>query len=435
MRKTYILDTSVLIDDPCTYKYFEHSNVIIPVVVLEELDKLKKQSNEAGKNARVAIKLLDQLSDLGDISTGILIENDILVKIDATFYDLNHTFFSGLGDPNYGDTRILACLLSAWSTHDTHDVVLVSNDINLRIKAKAKGIEAEGHKFKASLNDLYSGVQTIVNEEAGYQLQQNSIIDPSAFNIELHPNECILFQNEEKNGIALGKKVANDKIKLIRKFSPWGVSSRNKEQAFAMDLIMDKNIDLVTLIGLAGSGKSLIAIACALELVLNRREYERLIIYRPIQPVSNDIGFIPGTQEEKLAPWFQAIMDSFEFLFSAKGKRDWKKDLEMFQGKGQIEMEAITYIRGRSIPNSIILLDEAQNLNKEDIKTILTRAGDNTKLILTGDVSQIDNSDLDATNNGLSYVIEKFKESPLAGHVTLTQGERSRLATEAAKIL
>lgn len=202
-----------------------------------------------------------------------------------------------------------------------------------------------------------------------------------------------------------------------------------------MDLIMDRNVDLVTLIGKAGTGKSLIVLAAALELVVSKHEYEKFIIYRPIQPVGNDIGYLPGTQEEKLAPWFQAVMDNFELLFSSKGRTDWKRELEMFQNKGRIEMEAITYIRGRSIPNAIILIDECQNLSKEEVKTILTRAGENTKIILTGDIEQIDNSLLDATSNGLTHVIEKFKDEPEAGHITFTQGERSKLATKAAEIL
>src|SRR6185436_2762609 len=433
MRKTYILDTSVLIQDPGAYKYFNHSDVVIPIAVITELDKLKKQLNEVGKNARVAIRLLDEISNIGDISTGILLENDILLKIDASYYDLNNPIFLGFGDHNYGDTQILACMYITWKEHPYNDVILVSNDFNLRLKVKGRGMSAQAHEnVKYSLNELYTGMQTIVNEEAGYQLQQHNYIDPVTFGFDLKPNECVLFQNDSGDGIAMGRQINYNKIKLLKKHFPWGVSSRNKEQSFAIDLLMDKNIDLVTLIGRAGTGKSLIVLASALELVLNRKEYSKFIIYRPIQPVGNDIGYLPGTMEEKLAPWFQAIMDNFEFLFSSKnGNTDWKRNLEMYQKKGSIEMEAITYIRGRSIPNSIILIDECQNLSKEDVKTILTRAGEGTKIILTGDIEQIDNSSLDATSNGLAHVIEKFKDSELAGHVTFIQGERSKLASKA----
>lgn len=436
MRKTYILDTSTLIFDPSSWKQFPHCDVIIPMASLNELDKLKKQAGEAGRNARVCIRLLDELSDKLDITTGVVVENDTLVKIDAAHRDLSDPMYAGFGDPNYGDTQILACALAHWNDHPEHDVTLVSNDINLRVKAKSRGIDAQAHDGKQfALSDMYTGTQTVENPEAGEDLLALGTINPQLYGLKLNPNECVLFTDANGNGIAMGRKVAIDKLKLIRKVYPWGISSRNKEQAFAMDLIMDKEVDLVTLIGKAGTGKSLVVLATALELVMSKKEYDRFIIYRPIQPVGNDIGYLPGTMEEKLAPWFQAILDNFETLFSNKMGGDWRRDLEMFQKKGRIEMEAITYIRGRSIPNAIILVDECQNLSKEDVKTILTRAGENTKIILTGDIEQIDNSLLDATDNGLTYVIEKFKESDLAGHITFTQGERSKLASTAAEIL
>ena len=436
MRRVYVLDTSTLIYDPCAFKQFPNSDVIIPIAVLNELDKLKKLSTEAGKNARVSIRLIDEVSNKGDISTGILLDDDILLKVDANYIDLSSSEYLGLGDPDYGDTQILACLQANWHMHPMHDVTLVSNDINLRVKAKSRSIDAEAHDGpKTSLSDLYSGAQTLVNEDAGLELQRQGDIDPQLYDIQMAPNECILFQADNGDGIAMGRKVSTNSIKLIRKTYPWNISCRNKEQAFAVDLIMDKGIDLVTLIGKAGTGKSLVVLASALELVIGRKEYDKFIIYRPIQPVGNDIGYLPGTMEEKLAPWFHAIMDNFEILFANKHGGDWKRELEMYQKRGKIEMEAITYIRGRSIPNAIILVDECQNLSKEDVKTILTRAGEGTKIILTGDIEQIDNSSLDATSNGLTHVIEKFKDSGLAGHVTFTQGERSKLASLAAEIL
>lgn len=435
MRKTYILDTSTLVYDPVAFKQFPNSDVIVPIATLRELDKLKKQSTEAGKNARVAIRLLDEVSEKGDISTGVLIDDDILVKVDASWIDLSNPAYRGFGDPTYGDTQILAAAYTAWLQNK--DTVLVSNDINLRIGAKSRGIEAESHdKDRYSLSDLYSGTRIVINEDAGLDLQQRGVIDPANYNLYLSPNECVQFEDTFGNAIALGRKIDSDKIKLIKKTYPWNISARNKEQAFAIDLIMDKSVDLITMIGKAGTGKSLMVLATALELVLGRKEYDRFIIYRPIQPVGNDIGYLPGTMEEKLAPWFQAILDNFEVLFSGKSNNgNWRKELEMYQSKGRIEMEAITYIRGRSIPNAIILVDECQNLSKEEVKTILTRAGENTKIILTGDIEQIDNSLLDATSNGLTHVIEKFKDSSLAGHITFTQGERSRLASQAAEIL
>lgn len=436
MRKTYLLDTSALIYDPILYKQYPDYDIIIPISVLNELDKLKKQPGEAGRNARVAIRALDDISNIGDISTGVLVENNTLIKVDATYYDLNLSEFTGFGDPAYGDTQILACAYANWLAHPVHDVTLISNDINLRIKSKARSIDAISHDGKVdSLSDLYAGNQVIINEEAGLDLQKCGYINPIPFGLNLQSNECILFKNEVGDGIAMGRKTSDDRVKLIKKIYPWGISARNKEQSFAIDLIMDKKLNLVTLIGKAGCGKTLITMAAALELVLSKKEYDKLIIYRPIQSVGNDIGFLPGEMSEKLAPYYSAIIDNFEVLLGSKQGSDWKRDLEMFQRKGRIEMEAITFIRGRSIPNAIMFIDEAQNLSRDEIKTILTRAGEGTKIILTGDLDQIDNRDLDATNNGLVYVIEKFKDYDIAGHVTFTQGERSRLATLAADIL
>jgi len=434
MNKKYILDTSTLVYDPCAYKQFPDSTVIIPIAVLNELDNLKKGSSEAARNARVSIRLLDEICERGDISTGILLDDNVMLKVDANYVDLSDISFRTFGDPTYGDTQILACAYSYWL--NDHETVLVSNDINLRVKAKSRGIDAEAHQgTKFSLTDLYSGAQVVVDEEAGLDLQQQGYIDPRCYGMKLNPHECVMFQSENGDGIAMGRKIAPDKLKLVKKFYPWNIAARNKEQTFAIDLIMDRSVDLVTLIGRAGTGKSLIVLATALELVLNKREYDKFIIYRPIQPVGNDIGYLPGTMEEKLAPWFQAVMDNFEMLFATKNGGDWRRELEMYQKKGRIEMEAITYIRGRSIPNAIILIDECQNLSKDEVKTILTRAGENTKIILTGDIEQIDNSVLDATSNGLTHVIEKFKDSDLAGHITFTQGERSKLASQAAEIL
>ena len=434
MRKNYLFDTSSLIYDPCAYKQFPGSDCILPIVILNELDKLKKGSSEASRNARVAIRLLDEISEKGDISTGILLDNDIMLKIDVNYINLDESIYDTFGDPTYGDTQILACAYAHWLLN--HDTIMVSNDINLRVKAKARGIDAQAHEGnRTSLNDLYSGVQIVNDEEAGLDLQQQGTIDPRIYGLDLNPNECILFQSENGDGIAMGKLSRQNKIKLVKKQYPWGLSARNIEQSFLIDLIMDKDIDLITVLGQAGTGKTLVALASALELVIDKKEYDKVIIYRPISVVGKDIGFLPGTVQEKLEPHFAAIMDNFEVLFGNKNSNDWKRELEMFQKKGRIEMEAITYIRGRSIPNAIMIVDEAQNLSTAEIKTILTRAGENTKIILTGDVEQIDVDDLDATNNGLTSVIEKFQTSELAGHITLTQCVRSRLAALSAKIL
>jgi len=426
--KTYVLDTSVLVYDPASFKTFKNSNVVIPITVLDELDKLKNQLNETGKNARVAIRLLDELSNKGDICTGFTIEEDIFIRIDSTHYQP----IGILGDPSYGDNKILTCAYNMLK----HNCVLVSNDINLRVKAKSLGLQAESfNKDKSSLSEMYSGIITSTDTEIGESLKYYGELSCEKFKLNLLPNECIYFQNLDGKGISFGRNV-NNKIKLIKSPTVWGLSSRNKEQACAIDLILDKNVDLITLIGKAGSGKTLCALATCLELVVNRKAYKKLVIYRSFEAVGNEIGFLPGSMEEKITPWFQGVMDSFEMLLSNNTKNsNWKKELEMLQNKNLVEFCPLTYIRGRSIPDSIILIEEAQNTCIQDIKTLLTRVGENTKVIITGDIEQIDNRDLDAMNNGLSYVIDEFKHSELAGHVTFIQGERSRLATKAAEIL
>jgi PhoH-like ATPase len=432
MRKIFVMDTSVFVYDPNSYTSFAGNDVLIPITVLDELDKIKKFPNESGKNARVSIRNLDLISNLGEIHNGIQIDNDIIIKIDTSAYGA-----IGL-DPTYGDSKILACAAKAKENNPNSKIILVSKDINLRTRAKAFGLIAQDYeKDKIPSKDLYDGFQTIKDQDAGLNLFDLGYISVNDYGLhDLYPNECMLFTGNDGKGIAAGKRVG-DKIRLIKDKSPWNLKLRNKEQLFATDLILDNTIPLVTIIGKAGSGKTLCAIASALELVIEKKQYDSLIIYRPIQPMGNDVGYLPGTLDEKLDPWFTPIDDAFAFLFSDKSKKKdgWKIQLHQYLDNGTIQKEALTYIRGRSIPNSLILIDECQNLSKEEVKTILTRAGTNSKIILTGDIEQIDNSYLDATNNGLTYVVEKFKDSELAGHITFEKGERSPLASKAAEIL
>lgn len=435
MRKYYILDTSVLIHDPNSFKSFSGNDVIIPINVLDELDKIKNLPNEAGKNARVCIRALDTLCHQGDIHKGIKIENNILLKIDTSKTP------DRFGTATYVDNKILSCAYSIRQKNSKKKnppaTILVSKDINLRIRARAFDIQAQDYeKDKIPVVELYQGYKNLVSDEIGRALIKKDFLDVRIYDElqDLKSNECLYLEAESGEGLSLGRR-SGDRLLPIKNKKPWGLELRNKEQAFAVDLLCDPKIPLVSLIGKAGTGKTLCAIASALEMVLEQKKYNRMIIYRPIQPVGNDIGFLPGTMEEKLGPWMQAISDGFEFLFEAKNGSKWKTTLDRYLDDGSIQMEAITYIRGRSIPNAFILIDEAQNLSKEEVKTILTRAGTGTKIVMTGDIEQIDNSYLDATNNGLSYVVEKFKDIDLAGHITFTKGERSLLASKAAEIL
>lgn len=429
MRNIYIIDTSVLVSDPYGYKNFHDSDIILPIVVLDELDKLKKGSGAVARNARLFIRELDALSALGEIHKGVSIDNGITVKIDVSAQQ-------AIGaDAEYGDNQILATANAVKIKNRKRPVILLSRDINLRTRARAYGMLAEDYeKDGVDTLELYSGFQVVVNEKLGGQVQDLGSIENGAGGIELYPNECVVFQDNNGDGICVGRRVGS-RIKLIQSQNPWGLHCRNKEQAFAVNLLLDPKVPLVSLIGRAGSGKTLIAIASALEATLERKKYDKLIIYRPIQAVGNDIGYLPGSLSEKLEPWMGAITDAMEFCFTQKSKDRWKIMFDMYVEKGLIELNVITHIRGRSIPNALILLDESQNISKEDIKTVLTRCGEGTKIVLTGDIEQIDNHHLDASNNGLTYVIDKFKNSELAGHITLSRGERSALATEAADIL
>ena len=436
MRKTFVIDTSVLVHDPNSFKSFFGNDVVIPINVLDELDKLKNFPNEAGKNARVCIRTLDTLCKKGAIHKGIKIENNILLKIDTTKTP------DRFGTSTYVDNKILSCAYSIREKNNKKKIptatVLVSKDINLRIRARAFDIQAEDYeKDRLPVSDLYCGMQTLESLELGSNLSAKGHLDCGCYDElqSLMPNECVSFVDaDSKSGLALGRRVG-DKVQLIRSRRPWGLETRNKEQAFAVDMLCDPKIPLVTLIGKAGTGKSIVALAAALEMVGEKKEYHKLIVYRPIQPVGKDIGYLPGSMEEKLSPWMQPIYDNLEVLFTSRSGANWQKSLDYMLDRNMIEMEAITYIRGRSIPNAFILIDEAQNLSKEEVKTILTRAGTGTKIVLTGDIEQIDNSYLDATNNGLSYVVEKFKPFDLAGHITFSKGERSILASKASEIL
>ncbi len=428
---TYIVDTSVLIEDPFYYKKYPESNIIVPIAVLNELDNLKKNPGEVGKNARVSIRNLDELSELGDIHIGVLVEETI-IKVDVEQRNMHDSKWSGFGSQSYGDSHILACAVAFFENGETEEnVILLTNDIGLRIKARARGIDAQSHQREGSAyQEMPLGFQTICNEKLGKKLLEEEYLE--SVDYDLYENECVIIENKKEEIVALGRKSGN-KIDLIKKQYPWGLTPRNKEQSLAIDMIMDPKLDMISLVGSAGTGKSVLTLSCALQLVIANKDFEKMVIYRPVEAVGKEIGFLPGSVSEKLEPYFQAVLDNFGLLLSKQ--KQWKKDLEMWQKNGKLEFGALAYLRGRSISNALIIIDEVQNLDKETIKTILTRAGENSKLILLGDIDQIDNRDLDASNNGLTYVIDKFKGSSMAGHITLTKGERSRLATKAAEVL
>ncbi len=433
MTQKYILDTSAILTDPHCIDSFPDSHVIIQIDVLNELDKIKSSPSAAGKNARVFVRMLDDLTIHKDIAVGIKRPNGSTIYLDSNIYD-----GSRFGDPTYTDNKILACADALEG-----DLTIVSNDINLRIRARTIGIKAEAcEKEKHSIDELYSGFSKITDTKLGEQLKKEKYIRCTPSELQaIKPNECVVFQNRNGKTVSIGRKIG-DEIVFIKNSRAWGLGSKNIEQAFAMDMLLDPDVNLVSLAGIAGTGKTLIAMACGLESVISLKDYDKLLIYRPIQPVGTDMGYLPGDLCDKLEPWMAAIKDSVDFLSEksngkngrrSNGGNNWRNNLAQFSDI--IHMEALTYIRGRSISNAFILIDETQNITRDEIKTILTRAGNGSKIVLTGDIEQIDNYHLDALNNGLTYVIEQFKDSDLAGHMTLKQGERSPLATLSAKIL
>ena len=438
-KKFYVLDTSVYLTDSSSVYSYGNNDIIVPLIVLEELDKLKKRPNGVGINARNIIRILDGLRDKGQCQKGIRIRKGAGL-IFTVAPDLNELPVGY--DPEIADHQIIATALTVQREHPNKKVVVVSNDINLRIKCDAIGVAAEAYATENVIekgNDLYSGFTKVLVDDQiidrFYSGEDIIISEVSDEKVDLYPNQFIMLvssSNDKKTAITryMGHTRPLKKIPEHRD-SGWGITPKNKEQNFAMDLLLDPDLPVVSLIGKAGSGKTLCAISAGLEQVMGEEpQYNRLIVSRPIQPMGKDIGYLPGTIEEKMAPWLAPIQDNLRFLFGNDNLM-----LESYMEKGIIEVEAITYIRGRSIQKSFIIIDECQNLTQHEIKTILTRVGHDSKIILTGDVEQIDNVNIDEVSNGLTYVIEKLKPYDITGHITFLKGERSKVATLCAKVL
>lgn len=443
MKKTYILDTSVFLTNYKSIYDYGRNDIVIPLIVLEEIDKHKKRPDSVGLNARNIIRTLDSLREKGNLHKGVRIDKGKgLLKCISPNTSL---LPSGL-DPKIPDHQIIAAVLTEQTRQENRKVVLVSCDINMRIKCDAIGITAENYDTKDSkkeISSFFTGFgKLVVDDEVIDRLYKGESITCEMLDCKknIFPNQFImLISSANNNKTALVRFTdIRSPLKLIKDktFNTWGIEPKNKEQNFALDLLLDKEIQIITLTGQAGTGKSLIALAAGLsqcKMKNNKNSslpYKRIIVSRPIQPLGKDIGYLPGTKEEKMGPWLAPIEDNLRFLFG-----DDNATLEMYLAQKIIEIEALTYIRGRSIQNAFILIDEAQNLNKHEIKTILTRVGHNSKIVLTGDVEQIDNINVDATSNGLTYIIEKFKHHDLAGHMTFQKGERSAVASLSAKIL
>lgn len=432
MRKTFVIDTNVLLHDPRSLMQFPRHHVMIPIAVLEELDKMKRLPNDLGRNARESIRLLDSLKTVGsgNLHEGVRLENGAVVRIQPEVkVEYRYNLEMGIND----NRIVMAAFLMR---EQGEKVIFVSKDFAARIKAEALGIEAEDYEnLKYSYEEIYRGIRYLEASKHDIDLFYKDGIFPLSSDIQSHPNEYFVLTSPE-NSSAVGKydAVNHQIISLLKAGQVWGIKPRNVEQRCAMDLLLRDDIKLVTLLGPAGTGKTLLALACGMRKVFDEGFYSRILVSRPIMPLGRDIGYLPGTKEEKLFPWMQPIYDNLDFLCASTGGES-SETLRWVMESKKIEMEAVTYIRGRSLPKMYMIIDEAQNLTPHEVKTIISRAGEGTKVVLAGDPTQIDNPYLDKDSNGLTYIVGKFRNHKIGGHTFLDKTERSELAALAAEIL
>ncbi|OLD32352.1 MAG: phosphate starvation-inducible protein PhoH, partial [Myxococcales bacterium 13_1_40CM_2_68_15] len=430
----------VLLHDPRALFQFKDNNVIIPIYVVEEIDKFKRDLSELGRNARQVSRDLDAFrEENGSLTEGVPLESGGTLRVLFTERELPRE----LMNQHIADNRILALAMDVKEREPNLRCVFVTKDINLRIRADALGLVTEDYENDKIENpEVYMGVRELEVGKGDIDdfYARGELAPPDGVN-GVYPNEFALLKDRNApNHTALSKYSAQKGrfVPLLKslKEGAWGLRPRNKEQSFALDLLLNDEIKLVTIVGKAGTGKTLLAIAAGLQKTMEEQVYQKMLVSRPVFPLGKDIGFLPGTVEEKLNPWMQPIYDNVEFLMGLsradkKAGRSYKELIDL----GLVAIEPLTYIRGRSIPNQYIVVDEAQNLTPHEVKTIITRVGDNTKIVLTGDPYQIDNPYVDSTSNGLVHVVNKFKHERLAGHITLTKGERSALAELASNVL
>jgi PhoH-like ATPase len=466
MKKNYILDTNVLLHDPRALQQFEDNNVILPIYVIEELDRFKKDNSELGRNARWAARLIDTFRQKGQLSgEGVPMgdgeDEGFLRVLFASGQMLHSDSFQKLDSP---DSKILAVAMTLREEEPDLPTIVISKDTNLRIRANALGLEAVDYEPEfTTIDELYTGyreynvpgevideiydlqtlnMDTLSSRLTGEESAVTSETDPDdPAGRRWYPNQFFLLKDEanpKHSAVARLAPNGEEVVPLSRRGSEpiWGIWPKNKEQRFAFDLLLDESVQLVSLVGKAGTGKTLLAIAAGLQQTVEEQRYQKLLVSRPIFPLGRDLGFLPGTLEEKLLPWMKPIFDNVEFLMglSAADKRKGRSHEELIE-MGMLQIEPLTYIRGRSIPNQFMIIDEAQNLTPHEIKTIVTRVGEGTKIVFTGDPYQIDHPYLDASDNGLVHTVKRFQSEGIAGHITLRKGERSELAELAANLL
>jgi len=428
--KNFVIDTNVLIHRPDAIMSFRDNVVVVPMWVLEELDRLKTFSDERGRNARQAIRFLDGASKHGNLAEGVKIDNGSILKVISTQPDdVPNDFLQ-----DKADNKII---LTAWQIQKSGQrVFFVSKDINARLKATALGIKAVDYeKQTVNINTLYSGFSSVdIRPESYEQLLEEGRID---WPDDLPPNHFLLLRDRDHHEEIVGRYNPTTKSLSYVDYkmeSVAGIRPLNEEQRIALELLLDPEVQLVSLVGKAGTGKTLLAIASGLKQTLEEKRYKRVLVSRPVVPLGKDIGYLPGAKNEKLSHWMQPLFDNLEFIISVYHKQNLKQP-EQLISSNVIELEALSYIRGRSLPSQFIIIDEAQNLSPHEVKTIVSRAGADAKVVLTGDPFQIDSPYLDANSNGLTYLVEAFKGQSLFGHVLMTRSERSRLAELAAELL
>jgi PhoH-like ATPase len=438
VKKNYILDTNVLLHDPNSLLCFDDNNVLLPIEVIEEIDRFKRESTELGQNARTVSRLLDGFRGAGKLSEGVALPNGGQLRIafqKPKAATNGHTVFG----TDSVDNRILSLAFSIKKGQPKSQTILVSKDINLRIKADALGLMAEDYETdRVLIKDLYTGMiemtaapEKIASFRAAGEMPVNG-------GQRYFPNEyCTILDETNPKRTALAKVDATGSrlIPIIdSREGVWGIKPRNREQHFAFDALLDDRVKLVTLMGKAGTGKTLLAMAAGLRRTVQDREFRRLVVARPTISMGKELGFLPGSLEEKLAPWMQPIHDALEMLSDMNMGHEHRRSGDLMRS-GAIVVEALSYIRGRSIANQFMVIDEAQNLTPLEAKTIITRVGNGTKVIFTGDPYQIDNPYVDSSSNGFNYVVSRFRAEPIAAHIELQKGERSELAELAANIL
>ncbi len=462
----FVLDTNVLMHDPTSiFRFMEH-DIYLPMVVIEELDNGKKGTTETARNVRQVSRFLDEMlqdADLENINHGLPIQSPLLSKnnersnVSGRLYLQTEieTFDLPAGMPGgRPDNQILAVTLALRHRVVDRDVILVSKDINLRIKATALGLKAEDYHNDQVLDDvslLHSGIVPLAAdfwESHGKALESWQEEGRAFYRVhgpqtaEWYVNLCVFIDGATPfSGIvreinADGSAVVESAINYQHeRQSVWGINARNREQSFALNHLMNPDVDFVTLLGQAGTGKTLLTLAAALALTLEKNRYSEIIMTRVTIPVGEDIGFLPGTEEEKMTPWMGALMDNLEVLAKTDTSGGWERAATNDLLRSRIKIRSLNFMRGRTFQNKFVIIDEAQNLTAKQMRTLITRAGPGTKMVCLGNVAQIDTPYLTETTSGLTFVVDRFKGWPHGAHITLARGERSRLAEHAAEVL